>query len=105
MPVLWAYARDLFQTPGFGDTTDFVQIKKHYYVVHTNINPTQIVPKGPDLAGWFDPHHRDELGGRPFGDGTPPAPPPGDEMLTASWTLPSMSLSASPAAERSIPAR
>ncbi|WP_409371385.1 glutathione S-transferase C-terminal domain-containing protein, partial [Mycolicibacter algericus] len=27
MPVLWAYARDLFQTPGFGDTTDFVQIK------------------------------------------------------------------------------
>src|ERR1700733_14676999 len=29
MPVLWAYARDLFQTPGFGDTTDFVQIKQH----------------------------------------------------------------------------
>ena len=54
MPVLWAYARDLFQTPGFGDTIDFVQIKQHYYVVHTDINPTQIVPKGPDLAGWFD---------------------------------------------------
>ena len=31
MPVLWAYARDLFQTPGFGDTIDFVQIKRHYY--------------------------------------------------------------------------
>ena len=46
MPVLWAYARDLFQTPGFGDTIDFVQIKKHYYVVHTNMNPTQIVPEG-----------------------------------------------------------
>lgn len=30
MPVLWAYARDLFQTPGFGDTVDFVQIKQHY---------------------------------------------------------------------------
>ena len=34
MPVLWAYARDLFQTPGFGDTIDFAQIKPHYYVVH-----------------------------------------------------------------------
>jgi putative glutathione S-transferase len=90
MPVLWAYARDLFQTPGFGDTIDFVQIKTHYYVVHKNVNPTQIVPKGPDLANWFEPHHREELGGRPFGDGTPPDSPPRDEMLTASWTLDSM---------------
>jgi putative glutathione S-transferase len=75
MPVLWAYARDLFQTPGFGDTTDFVQIKRHYYTVHTDLNPTQIVPKGPDLRSWLTAHHRDELGGRPFGDGTPPPPP------------------------------
>ena len=74
MPVLWAYARDLFQTPGFGDTTDFLQIKRHYYVVHSDINPTQIVPKGPDLSGWLTAHHREELGGRPFGDGTPPGP-------------------------------
>jgi putative glutathione S-transferase len=74
MPVLWAYARDLFQTPGFGDTTDFVQIKQHYYIVHTDLNPTQIVPAGPDLAGWLTAHGRDQLGGRPFGDGTPPAP-------------------------------
>ena len=50
LPVLWAYARDLFQTPGFGDTTDFVQIKQHYYLVHTNMNPTGIVPAGPDLS-------------------------------------------------------
>ena len=50
MPVLWAYARDLFQTPGFGDTIDFVQIKQHYYVVHRDINPTGIVPAGPDLT-------------------------------------------------------
>ena len=40
MPVLWAYARDLFQTPGFGDTIDFAQIKLHYYLVHTSLNPT-----------------------------------------------------------------
>ncbi len=78
MPVLWAYARDLFQTPGFGDTTDFDQIKAHYYVVHADINPTQIVPKGPDLSGWHTPHGRQELGGSPFGDGTAPAAlPPG----------------------------
>ncbi|WP_445168650.1 glutathione S-transferase family protein [Mycolicibacterium sp. Dal123E01] len=74
MPVLWAYARDLFQTPGFGDTTDFGQIKQHYYLVHTDINPTKIVPKGPDLSNWLTPHGREELGGRPFGDGTPPGP-------------------------------
>ena len=73
MPVLWAYARDLFQTPGFGDTTDFPQIKEHYYVVHRTINPTGIVPAGPDLRNWLDPHGREALGGRPFGDGTPPA--------------------------------
>ncbi|MEJ7742199.1 MAG: hypothetical protein WKF73_06395 [Nocardioidaceae bacterium] len=73
--MLWAYARDLFQTPGFGDATDFDHIKQHYYVVHTDINPTQIVPKGPDLANWLEPHDRDQLGGRPFGDGTPPGPP------------------------------
>jgi len=74
MPVLWAYARDLFQTPGFGDTIDFDHIKRHYYEVHRDINPTGIVPAGPDLSGWVTPHGREELGGRPFGDGTPPGP-------------------------------
>jgi putative glutathione S-transferase len=80
-PVLWAYARDLFQTPGFGDTVDFDHIKRHYYQVHSGINPTGIVPLGPDLAGWLSPHHREELGGRPFGGGTPPGPvPPGERV-------------------------
>ncbi|GAA3001614.1 putative glutathione S-transferase [Actinokineospora diospyrosa] len=74
LPALWGYARDLFQTPGFGDTVDFAQIKEHYYVVHKDINPTGIVPKGPDLANWVTPHGREALGGRPFGDGTPPGP-------------------------------
>lgn len=74
MPVLWDYARDLFQTPGFGDTTDFVQIKHHYYIVHEDINPTGIVPKGPALGNWLSDHGRQALGGRPFGDGTPPGP-------------------------------
>ena len=72
LPALWGYARDLFQTPGFGDTVDFEQIKRHYYVVQDDINPTGVVPKGPDLSGWGTPHGRERLGGRPFGDGTPP---------------------------------
>ncbi len=81
MPVLWAYARDLFQTPGFGDTIDFEQIKQHYYGVHAEINPTGIVPLGPDPRGWLTPHGREELGGHPFGDGTPPGPPPEGERV------------------------
>ncbi|SEC92925.1 putative glutathione S-transferase [Amycolatopsis tolypomycina] len=81
LPVLWAYTRDLFQTPGFGDTIDFPQIKEHYYVVHKNVNPTGIVPLGPDPSGWLTPHGREELGGRPFGDGTPPGPPPEPERV------------------------
>ncbi|MDT0165614.1 glutathione S-transferase C-terminal domain-containing protein [Actinotalea sp. AC32] len=86
MPALWGYARDLFQTPGFGDTIDFAQIKRHYYVVHTDINPTQVVPVGPDLSGWVTPHGREELGGRPFGDGTPPGPVRDDERVDPAHT-------------------
>lgn len=74
LPALWAYARDLFQTPGFGDTVDFVHIKRHYYEVQRDINPSGIVPRGPLLHGWLAPHGRDALDGRPFGDGTPPGP-------------------------------
>lgn len=79
MPALWAYARDLYQTAGFVDTVDFDHIKRHYYLVHSDINPVGIVPLGPDLSGWDVPHGREALGGRPFGDGTPPGPPPPGE--------------------------
>src|SRR5674476_1375032 len=75
--------RDLFQTPGFGDTIDFGQIKEHYYVVHEDINPTRIVPKGPDLSNWLTPHGRQQLGGRPIGDGTPP-----DSKSPMTWATP-----------------
>ncbi|RIV34151.1 glutathione S-transferase family protein [Micromonospora radicis] len=86
MPVLWAYARDLFTTPGFGDTVDFDHIKRHYYEVHRDINPTGVVPLGPDLSNWLTPHDREALGGRPFGDGTPPPPPPQTERVTPTHT-------------------
>ncbi len=79
--MLHAYARDLFQTPGFGDTVDFAQIKAHYYATHLDINPTGVIPAGPLAAGWLAPHHRAELGGSPFGDGSPPPPPPDGERV------------------------
>src|SRR5690606_2725324 len=53
MANLWRYARDLYGQPAFGENTDFEQIKQHYYVVQTDINPTQVVPKGPDLSVWL----------------------------------------------------
>ncbi|HVM01688.1 MAG TPA: glutathione S-transferase C-terminal domain-containing protein [Acidimicrobiales bacterium] len=86
LPVLWAYARDLFQTPGFGDTVDFDHVKRHYYEVHTDINPTGIVPAGPDLSGWLAPSGREALGGRPFGRATPPGPPPPAERVRPDHT-------------------
>ncbi|ALU40943.1 glutathione-dependent reductase [Kocuria flava] len=86
MPNLWAYARDLFQTPGFGDTVDFEQIKQHYYVVHEDINPSQIVPAGPALENWLDPHGRESLGGSPFGEGTAPGPVPEAERVAPAHT-------------------
>ncbi len=58
IPVVWDYARDLFQTPGFGENTDFVDIKRHYYECHRSINPTGIVPAGPDPAAWLEPVDR-----------------------------------------------
>jgi putative glutathione S-transferase len=48
-PNLWPYARDLYQHPGFGDTTNLDHIKRHYYMTHPALNPTRIVPDGPAL--------------------------------------------------------
>jgi putative glutathione S-transferase len=86
MPHLWGYARDLFQTPGFGDTVDFEQIKQHYFVVHEDINPNQIVPVGPDLANWVSAHGREALGGSPFGAGTAPGPVRPEERVDGRHT-------------------
>ena len=61
-PHLWGYARDLYQRPGFGETVDFDQIKRHYYMTHDQINPSRIVPKGP-LVDWNAPHERAALAG------------------------------------------
>ncbi len=55
---LWPYARELYQIPGIAGTVDFDHIKRHYYVTHDQINPTGIVPKGPEID-WNEPHGRD----------------------------------------------
>ncbi|MGL5260344.1 MAG: glutathione S-transferase family protein, partial [Lachnospiraceae bacterium] len=59
-PNLWAYARDLYQTPGFGATTDFEGIKKHYHLDCQSNNEYQLIPKGPDVSIWNSPHGRKE---------------------------------------------
>ena len=56
-PNLWAYTRDIYQTPGVAETVNFDHIKRHYYVTHPQINPTRVVPVGP-LIDWDEPHGR-----------------------------------------------
>jgi len=60
MPNLWGYLRDLYQHPGIAQTVSFEHIKQHYYYSHVSINPTRIVPKGPELD-FHLPHHRTSL--------------------------------------------
>jgi putative glutathione S-transferase len=59
-PNLWAYTRDLYQLPGIAETVYMDHIKYHYYGSHGSINPTGIVPKGPDID-FNQPHERDKL--------------------------------------------
>lgn len=59
-PHLQGYLQDLYQIPGIAHTVNFDHIKRHYYVTHTEINPTQIVPLGPDLH-LSRPHGREGL--------------------------------------------
>jgi len=48
-PNLWGYTRELYQVPGVSQTVNMDHIKFHYYASHRSINPTGIVPKGPDI--------------------------------------------------------
>jgi putative glutathione S-transferase len=59
-PNLQGYLMDLYQQPGITDTVNFDHIKRHYYMTHTHINPTRIVPIGPVLD-LEKPHDRERL--------------------------------------------
>jgi len=56
-PAISNYLRELYQIEGVSKTVDFYHIKRHYYFSHTMINPTQVVPKGPDID-YARPHNR-----------------------------------------------
>ena len=57
---LFGWLRELYQWPGVAGTVDLAQIKTHYYASHRSINPTGIVPAGPELD-LDAPHGRDWL--------------------------------------------
>ncbi len=56
---LWPYTRDLYQQPGIAETIDFDQIKTGYYTIRA-VNPTGIVPAGPEID-FTAPHGRESL--------------------------------------------
>jgi len=62
-PNLLGYIRDLYQLPGIAQTISMHHIKAHYYGSHPSINPTLIVPMGPDLD-FSAPHGREDLSPR-----------------------------------------
>jgi glutathionyl-hydroquinone reductase len=62
-PNLDGYLRDLYQQPGIAETVNFDHIKRHYYMTHEEINPTRIVPLGPEL-NLQRPHGRSKIANR-----------------------------------------
>jgi len=60
-PNLSNYLRELFQVPGVAETVNMLHIKAHYYGSHKTINPTGIIPVGPEYD-YTRPHDRDRLG-------------------------------------------
>ena len=61
-PHLSGYLRELYQVPGVAETVSLEHIKRHYYESHRTINPTGVVPAGPELD-LDRPHGRETLGG------------------------------------------
>ncbi|MFQ5954995.1 MAG: glutathione S-transferase family protein [Kiloniellales bacterium] len=59
-PNLWGYTRELYQVPGVAETVSLDHIKRHYYTSHRSINPTGIVPAGPEID-FRAPHDRGRL--------------------------------------------
>ena len=62
-PNLWGHTRDLYQQPGVAETVALDQIKRHYYTTHDSLNPTHVIPLGPERLDFGAPHDRARLGG------------------------------------------
>ena len=56
-PNLWGFTREIFQLPGVADTVSFDHITKHYFGSHESVNPTRVVPVGPEID-FRAPHGR-----------------------------------------------
>ncbi|PHR64908.1 MAG: glutathione-dependent reductase [Idiomarina sp.] len=59
-PNLWNYVKALYQVPGIAETVVMDHIKQHYYGSHHMINPTGIVPVGPQID-FLSSHTRKEV--------------------------------------------
>ncbi len=59
-PNLWAYTRDIYQTPGVSHTCNLESTREHYYRSHASIYPRRIVPRGP-LIDFLAPHGREQV--------------------------------------------
>ena len=59
-PNLSNYVRDLYQVPGVAETVSINHIKRHYYMSQRKVNPTSIVPLGPEIDVTA-PHDRDRF--------------------------------------------
>ena len=70
-PNLWGFTRELYQVPGVSDTVNMDHIKRHYYASHASINPTGVIPLGPEIDFTL-PHGRDQPGEDPDADVTKP---------------------------------
>lgn len=60
-PNLWAYTRDIYQTPGVAKTCDMPSTRAHYYASHESIHPRRLVPSGPEVD-FLAPHGREHVG-------------------------------------------
>jgi putative glutathione S-transferase len=59
-PGLWGYTRELYQVPGIAETVNMDHIKYHYFASHRSINPTAIIPRGPEID-FMRPHGRESV--------------------------------------------
>jgi putative glutathione S-transferase len=76
-PNLWNYTKELFQLPGVAATVNVQHIVEHYYRSHGDVNPSRLVPTGPDID-FTEPHDRARLPGGPPADLADAAAPADD---------------------------
>ncbi|GAB4509534.1 MAG: glutathione S-transferase family protein [Haliangiales bacterium] len=60
-PNLWGYVRDLYQTPGFGDTCNMTHARHHYFLSQESVHPRRTISAVPAHLDFDAPHDRDRL--------------------------------------------